>query len=86
MNSYINIGNLKTINAELTNYCNAACPMCPRFDFDLNLIKDITNNSHTTLEAVKNSVGPKVLSQLKRFYSCGVLGDGSINPECLEIY
>ena len=55
MNSYINIGNLKTINAELTNYCNAACPMCPRFDFDLNLIKDITNNSHTTLEAVKNS-------------------------------
>ena len=86
MDSYINIGNLKTINAELTNYCNAACPMCPRFDFDLNLIKDITNNSHTTLEAVKNSVGPKVLSQLKRFYSCGVLGDGSINPECLEIY
>ena len=86
MNSYINIGNITTINAELTNYCNAACPMCPRFDFELNLIKDITNNSHTTLEAIKNSVGPKVLSQLKKFYSCGVLGDGSINPECLEIY
>ena len=86
MNSYINIGNLKTINAELTNYCNAACPMCPRFDFDLNLIKSITNNSHTTLETIKNGIGPKVLSQLKRFYSCGVLGDGSINPECLEIY
>ena len=86
MDSYINIGNLKTINAELTNYCNAACPMCPRFDFDLNLIKSITNNSHTTLETIKNGIGPKVLSQLKRFYSCGVLGDGSINPECLEIY
>ena len=86
MNSYINIGNLNTINAELTNYCNASCPMCPRFDFDLNLIKSITNNSHTTLETIKNSIGPKVLSQLKRFYSCGVLGDGSMNPECLEIY
>ena len=52
MNSYINVGNLKSINAELTNYCNAACPMYPRFDFNLNLIKDITNNSHTTLEAI----------------------------------
>ena len=86
MNSYINIGNLKTINAELTNYCNAACPMCPRFDFDLNLIKSITNNSHTTLETIKNGIGPKVLSQLKRFYSCGVVGEGTMNPEFLKIY
>ena len=86
MNSYINIGNLNAINAELSNYCNSACPMCPRFDFDLNLIKEITNNSHTTLETIKNSIGPKVLSQLKRFYSCGVLGDGAMNPECVKIY
>ncbi len=86
MDSYINIGNLKTINAELTNYCNAACPMCPRFDFDLNLVKESTNNSHTTLEIIKNNIGPQVLAQIERFYSCGVLGDGSMNPECLQIY
>jgi len=60
--------------------------MCPRYDFDLNLIKDITNNSHTTLDVVKNKIGSKILSQLKRFYSCGVLGDGAMNPECVEIY
>ena len=86
MNSYINIGNLNTINAELSNYCNSACPMCPRFDFDLNLIKEITNNSHTSLEVIKNKIGRNVLSQIKRFYSCGVLGDGAMNPECVEIY
>ena len=86
MNSYINIGNLKTINAELSNYCNAACPMCPRYDFDLQLIKTITNNSHTTLDSFKTNIGPEVLSGLKRFYSCGVLGDGTMNPECLHIY
>ena len=27
-----------------------------------------------------------MLSQLKFFYSCGVLGDGAMNPECVEIY
>ena len=86
MSSYINIGNLNSINAELSNYCNSACPMCPRFDFELNLIKEITNNSHTTLEIIKNNIGSKMLSQLKNFYSCGVLGDGAMNPECVEIY
>ena len=86
MSTYITVDNLNIINAELSNYCNAACPMCPRFDFDLNLIKDITNNSHTTLETIKNNIGPKILSQLNKFYSSGVLGDASMNPECLEIY
>ena len=86
MNSYITIGNLNTINAELSNYCNSACPMCPRFDFDLNLIKEITNNSHTNLKVIKNSIGSNILSQLELFYSCGVIGDGAMNPECVEIY
>ena len=86
MGSYINIGNLNTINAELSNYCNSACPMCPRFDLELYLIKEITNNSHTSLETIKDKIGSKVLSNLQRFYSCGVLGDGAMNPECVEIY
>lgn len=86
MESYIKIDNLNTINAELSNYCNSACPMCPRFDFDLNLVKPITNNAHTTLEIIKDKIGAKALSNLKRFYSCGVLGDGAMNPECVEIY
>ena len=60
--------------------------MCPRFDFELNLIKDITNNSHTTLDVVKDRIGSKILSQLQKFYSCGVLGDGAMNPACVEIY
>ena len=86
MSSYINIGNLNIINAELSNYCNSACPMCPRFDFDLNLITEITNNSHTSLEVIKNKIGSKVLANIKMFYSCGVLGDGAMNPECVDIY
>lgn len=60
--------------------------MCPRFDFELNLIKEITNNSHTTLDMIKDRIGGKILSQLKTFYSCGVLGDGAMNPQCVEIY
>ena len=86
MSNYITIENINHINAELSNFCNSACPMCPRYDSDLNLIKDISNNSHTTLDDIKNKIGEKVISQLKLFRSCGNLGDGSMNPECLEIY
>jgi len=86
MSNYITIENINHINAELSNFCNSACPMCPRYDSDLNLIKDISNNSHTSLDDIKNKIGEKVISQLKLFRSCGNLGDGSMNPECLEIY
>ncbi len=30
--------NINSINAELSNYCNAACPMCSRFNFKLYTI------------------------------------------------
>jgi MoaA/NifB/PqqE/SkfB family radical SAM enzyme len=86
MSSYITIENINHINAELSNFCNSACPMCPRYDNNFNLIKDITNNSHTTLEEIQNKIGNKVISQLRLFRSCGNLGDGSMNPECFSIY
>ena len=41
--SYITTDNLTNIMAEMTDYCNAACPMCNRFDWDLKLLKGVTN-------------------------------------------
>ena len=84
--SYITIKNLNRINAELTNFCNAACPMCARYSIDGVLNKDIVNNMHTSLEFIKEKIGKDVVKQLRYFTSCGNLGDGAMNPECLEIY
>ena len=84
--AYIKLQDINHINAELSNYCNAACPMCARFDYSQNLIKDITNNSHTTLDDMKNKIGPVVLENISIFRSCGNVGDGTMNPECGDIY
>jgi|TARA_Y100000034_G_C6816305_1_gene367279 MoaA/NifB/PqqE/SkfB family radical SAM enzyme len=84
--SYITIDNINSINAELTNYCNAACPMCNRYFIDGVLNKDHVNSQHTTLNFIKDRIGIKLIKQLVRFTSCGNFGDGSMNPECLEIY
>ena len=32
--SYITVDNLNVINAEMTNWCNAACPRCARFTWN----------------------------------------------------
>ena len=84
--SYITIDNLNIINVELTNYCNAACPMCARFKWDGELNKEKVNSVHTSLSLIKNKIPTKVIKQLKRFYSVGTYGDPLMNPECFQIY
>jgi|TARA_R110000822_G_scaffold107291_1_gene235804 MoaA/NifB/PqqE/SkfB family radical SAM enzyme len=84
--SYITTDKITSINAELTDYCNAACPMCARYFIDGVLNKERVNSQHTTLAFLKDKIGDNIVSQLKQFTSCGNLGDGAMNPECLEIY
>jgi len=60
--------------------------MCARFDPEQNLIKEISNNSHTTIDDIRYGIGQRVLQNLRLFRSCGNVGDGTMNPECLEIY
>jgi MoaA/NifB/PqqE/SkfB family radical SAM enzyme len=72
--------------AEMTDYCNAACPMCNRFDWDLNLVKGVTNAHHTTLEFVKQRIGDEIISRLKGWTCQGTYGDAVMNPETLEIF
>jgi len=84
--SYITIDNLNVINVELTNYCNAACPMCARFKSDGSLYKEKVNSVHTSLSLIKQKIPIEVIKQLKRFYSVGTYGDPLMNPECFQIY
>ena len=84
--SYITTDNLTNIMAEMTDYCNAACPMCNRFDWNLNLVKGVTNTQHTTLEFVKERIGEEIISRLKGWECQGTYGDASMNPETLDIF
>jgi len=84
--SYITTDNLTHIMAEMTDYCNAACPMCNRFDWDLNLVKGVTNAHHTTLEFVKEKIDKGIISRLKQWTCQGTYGDASMNPETVDIF
>ena len=84
--SYITTDNLTNIMAEMTDYCNAACPMCNRFDWDLNLVKGVTNAHHTTLGFVQEKIGEGIISRLKGWECQGTYGDASMNPETVDIF
>lgn len=83
--NFISTDNLNSIIAEITDFCNAACPMCNRFDWDLNL-KSKVNKNHLLLPFFKDRIGSKIIKQLKNFIAGGTYGDGSVNPDCLEIF
>ena len=83
--SYITTTNLTSIMAEMTDYCNAACPMCQRFDWDTNLIKTV-NSTHTTLNFIKEKIGDEILSRLNRWICQGTYGDAIMNPETIDIF
>ena len=83
---YITIDNLTSIMAEMSDYCNAACPMCNRYDWNLNLIKEITNTHHTTLDFVKQRIGEEVISKLEGWVCQGTYGDALMNPETIDIF
>ena len=61
--NFINLENLNIINFELTDYCNAACPMCVRHDWDGNLRKNLVNKHHTSLEFIKQTIPTDILQQ-----------------------
>lgn len=84
--NFITTDNLTHIMAEMTDYCNAACPMCNRFDWNLNLVKGVTNRHHTTLQFIKDKIGDDILSRLKVWTCQGTYGDASMNPESLDIF
>ena len=82
---FITIDNLNKINFELTDYCNAACPMCVRHEWNGDLKKNV-NKNHTTLDLIREKIGIKVIGQLNHILSCGTYGDAIMNPACFDIY
>ena len=76
--------NLRQIHLEISNNCQASCPMCSRnvhggLDNPLIKIKD------WTLEEFKTVMTPEVLQQLYGFYFCGTFGDPIMNNNVIQM-
>jgi MoaA/NifB/PqqE/SkfB family radical SAM enzyme len=75
---------LKQIHLEITNNCQASCPMCNR-NINSGLDNPLIKLSNWTLDKFKNVMSSEVLDQIDGFYFCGNFGDPIINNDLLDM-
>lgn len=83
MNSYPK--NVTDIHIELTDKCQASCPMCAR-NYSGGAERPFVGQNDISLEQFKNWFSPLFLKDIKNFYACGNYGDPIIAKDCLEIF
>lgn len=69
---------------EITSYCNAACPQCPRNDngHGINPRMPLT---HLAREVLDRAFDPALCQRLRMVFFCGSYGDPIMHPEFLGI-
>lgn len=72
------------LHLELSTFCNARCPLCPRnfYGYPYN---DGYPEINLTLNQAKKIFSPEFLSQIKSISIEGNLGDAHMNPETADI-
>jgi len=75
---------LKQIHLEITNNCQASCPMCNR---NINGGQDnpLIKIRNWSLDEFKNVMTAEVLTQLDSYYFCGNFGDPMLNNDLIAM-
>lgn len=76
---------IKSLHVELTDKCQAQCPMCAR-NYHGGKTRPFIRNGDISLAQFKEWFPKGFLAQLNNFYSCGNYGDPAFAQDCLEIY
>ena len=75
---------LESIHIEISNRCQASCPMCPR-----NIHSGIENPSLTindwSYDDFVRIISPEVLTQIKELNFCGSFGDPMMNNDLIKM-
>jgi len=85
MSNFWNFKQLDQLHIELTNACNAACPMCVRFHNSSPLTRPDLTITQITLEQFKKWLPPEIIKKCKLILFCGVHGDPCTARDFLEI-
>lgn len=79
------LNDIKEIHLELTNKCQASCPMCPR-----NIQGGIPNpwlvETEITIDQFKQWFPVSFVKQLNRLYMCGNYGDAIVAKDTLKVF
>ncbi len=80
----IKFDQLKNIHLEISNNCQASCPMCTR-NIHGGLENPLLKMSNWSLSRFKKIVNREVLDQVNMIYFCGNYGDPLMNSELIDM-
>jgi hypothetical protein len=83
--NFFNFSELTQIHVELTNACNAACPMCARFHANSTLVRPDLVIEQITIDKFKKYFPPEIIKKLQIVLFCGVHGDPGMAKDLYEI-
>ena len=69
---------------EVTTYCNAACPQCPRNDLGQGL-NPYMPLLHLDCAVIDQAFTPELCTRLRQIFFCGSYGDPIMHPNFLDI-
>ena len=75
---------LRSIHLEITNNCQASCPMCSR-NIHGGLDNPLINIHSWSLDMFTKIMTEELLNQVDSFYFCGNFGDPILNNDLLEM-
>jgi len=78
------LSDIKDIHIELTNRCQARCPMCPR-RLSGGMLNPMLVLDEITLDDFKNWFSIDFVKQLNSILLCGNYGEPIVAQDCLEI-
>jgi len=73
------------MHIELSNYCNAACPFCPRFVDSTALVRPDLRMDSITIDQFKEWFPPEFIENIERILFCGTHGDPMMCKDIIEI-
>jgi len=73
---------LKTVQIEITNRCQASCPMCPR-NIHGGIDNPLLKINDWTIDDFTNIFNLKVLAQIEHIIFCGDFGDPLLNNDLI---
>lgn len=75
---------LKQIHLEITNNCQASCPMCNR-NINGGLDNPLIKIRNWTFDEFTLIMSPEVLDQIDSYYFCGNFGDPILNNDLIKM-
>jgi MoaA/NifB/PqqE/SkfB family radical SAM enzyme len=76
---------IKTVHLEMTEACNASCPMCAR-NLNGGEVSPLLHGAELTISDIEQIFPPEFIKQLDRLYMCGNYGDPAVAKDTLEAF